>query len=121
MPLRSNLTKTIAYGHAIDSFTKAIRLKHDFATAYALQCISYTSLKRHEEAIASGSQAVAVDPQNAFAHFALGSAYFEKGKSGYRNALIEFNQANALGGSDLNESTKNAIQLRLTRIKKTIK
>jgi tetratricopeptide (TPR) repeat protein len=118
---KSKSARTIAYGQAIDNFSKAIRLKHDFATAYAFQSISYISLKKYEEALASGLQAVAVDPQNAIAHFALGSAYFEKGKSGYRQALNEFNQATTLVGSNLNEGMKNAIQQRLARIKKSLK
>lgn len=118
---RAKSAKTMGYAQAIDNFGKAIRLKHDFATAYALQSISYSSLKRYEEAVASGLQAVAVDPQNAMAHFALGSAYFEKGKSGYRNALNELNQAISLGGSELSESIRGAIQIRLTRIRKTLK
>lgn len=118
---RVNSVKKMAYVLAIDQFAKAIRLKHDFASAYALQSLSYTSLKRDDEALASGLQAVAVDPQNAMAHFALGSAYFEKGKSGYRKALSELNQAISLGGSDLNQSTRNTIQMQLARIKRTIK
>jgi TPR repeat/PEGA domain len=117
----SKSARTIAYGQAIDNFTKAIGLKHDFATAYAFQSLSYISLKRYEEAIASGLQGVAVDPQNAIAHFALGSAYFEKGKSGYRQALNEFNQATTLAGSSLNENMKNAMQQRLVLIKKSLK
>jgi tetratricopeptide (TPR) repeat protein len=118
---RAKSAKTIAYGQAIDSFIKAIRLKQDFATAYALQCISYASLKRDEEAIAIGLQAVAVGPQNALAHFALGFAYFEKGKSGYRGSLDELNRSLALGGPELSDGIRSSIQQLLLTIKKTIK
>lgn len=118
---RAKSAKAIAYGLAIDSFTKAIRSKSDFATAYALQCISLTSLKRHQEAIASGLQAVAVGPKNAYAHFALGSAYFEKGKSDYRNSLNELNLAIALGETELTAGARSTIQQMLLKIKKSIK
>jgi len=118
---RAKSAKQIAYGLAIDSFTKAIRLKQNFAAAYALQSLSYTSIKRQEEALASGLQGVAVAPQNALAHFALGSAYFEKGKSGYRSSLDELNRALALDGSELSDGNKRSIQQLLIKIKKTIK
>lgn len=98
-----------------------ITLKHDFATAYALKSIIYSQLKKGEDSIAVALQAVAVDPGSAYAHYALGYAYFEKGKSGYRNSLNEFNQVIALGGTDLDEAMKSAMQLRLTRIRQTLK
>lgn len=118
---RSKSAKLAAYAQALENFTKAISLKHDFATAYALKSMTYSQLKNDENAIAAGLQAVAVDPQSAYAHYALGYAYFEKGKSGYRNSLTEFNQAIALGGTDLDEAMKSTVQVRLTRIKQTLK
>lgn len=118
---RSKSAKVSHYTQALENFTRAITLKHDFATAYALKSLIYGQLKKEEESLATGLQAVAVDPQNAYAHFALGSAYFEKGKSGYRNALAEFNRAIALGGNELDGVPRSSIQLRLTRIKQTLK
>jgi tetratricopeptide (TPR) repeat protein len=118
---RSKSARVAGYTQALENFTKAISLKHDFATAYALKSIIYTQMKKYEDSTAAGLQAVAVDPQSAYAHYALGYAYFEKGKSGYRNSLKEFNQAIGLGGTDLDEAMKSAIQLRLTRIKQALK
>jgi hypothetical protein len=118
---RAKSAKLAGYNLALDNFTRAITLKHDFASAYASKSMVYSQLKQDEESIANGLQAVAVDPQSAYAHFALGYAYFEKGKSGYRNSLSEFNRAIALGGTELNEAVNNAMQLRLARIKKTLK
>jgi hypothetical protein len=118
---RAKSMKIAGSSQALENFTKAISLKHDFAVAYALKSIIYSQLKKDEDSIATALQAVAVDPQNASAHFALGYAYFEKGKSQYRGALTEFNKAIALGGTELNEGMKNAIQLRIIRIKKTLK
>lgn len=113
--------KTVKYGQGIESFSKAISLKHDFARAYELRSISYGALRRYEESIASGLQAVAIDPQSAYAHFALGLAYFLKGKSAYRNALSEFNQAITLDSGELDEGIKSSIQQRLVIIKKSVK
>jgi len=118
---RSKSVKVAAYTQALENFTKAISLKHDFATAYALKSIIYSQLKKDEESIAVALQAVAVDPRSAYAHYALGYAYFEKGKSGYRNSLNEFSQAIALGGTDLDDAMRSAMQLRMTRIKQTLK
>lgn len=118
---RSKSARVAGYTQALENFNKAISLKHDFATAYALKSLIYSQLKKYEDSISAGLQAVAVDPKSAYAHFALGYAYFEKGKSGYRNSLNEFNQAITLGGIDLNETMKNAMQVRLTRIKQTLK
>ncbi|HKO98597.1 MAG TPA: PEGA domain-containing protein [Pyrinomonadaceae bacterium] len=113
--------KTVKYGQGIENFSKAISLKHDFARAFALRSISYGALKQYEESIRSGLQAVAIDPQSAFAHFALGHAYFQKGKSSYRNALSKFNEALTLDGGELDEGIKSSIQQRLVIIKKSVK
>jgi tetratricopeptide (TPR) repeat protein len=109
------------YEESIDSFTKAISLKHDFSRAYALRAISYAILKSYEEAAASGLQAIALDPKSAYAHFALGFAYFQKGKSAYRKSREEFNRALALDGVELDDVTKRSIQEWLAQIKKAIK
>lgn len=118
---RGNDARKNVYGQAMESLTKAISLKHDFATAYALQSIINSLLKKREEAIANGLQAVAVDPQSAYAHFALGFAYFQKGKSGYRNSRDEYNRALSLGGAELDEAAKNSIQQQLAIIGRAIK
>lgn len=113
--------KALKYGLAIESFSKAITLKHDFARAYASRALAYALLNRHEQSAASGLQAITVDPQSAFAHFALGVAYFQKGKSAYRSARDEFNRALALDGVELDDQVRASIQQRLAVIKKAIK
>ena len=113
--------RTQKFGLAIESFTKAINLKHDFSRAYASKAIAFAILKRHEESTASGLQAIAVEPQSAFAHYALGFAYFQKGKSTYRNARDEFNRALALDNDELEDSVRASIQQSLAVIKKAIK
>lgn len=113
--------KEVKYTQAISYFTKAIELKHDFIRAYALRSIAYGFIKRYEEAVASGLQAVTLDPQSAFARFALGFAYFQKGKSSYRNALNEYSQALSLGSTELDDATRADIQQKLAVIRRVVK
>ncbi len=114
--------KLAKYGQAIDGFTKAFSLKQDFSRAYALRAIAYAYMKKHTEATSSGLQAITIDPKSAYAHFALGFAYFQKGgKPAYRSAKDEFERALALDGSQLDQATKNSIQERLAIIHKSIK
>lgn len=115
-------SKAIQYQLAIDNFTRAIGLKHDFTRAYALRCIAYAVIKKHAEAASSGLQAITIDPNSAYAHFALGFAYFQKGgKTAYRNSKDEFDRALSLGGSELDQGTKGSIQERLAIIHRSIK
>lgn len=115
-------TKMAKYGQGIDGFTKALSLKHDFTRAYALRAIAYAYMKNYTEAAASGLQAITIDPKSAYAHFALGFAYFQKGgKTAYRSAKDEFERALALDGAELDQGTKNSIQERLAIIHRSIK
>jgi tetratricopeptide (TPR) repeat protein len=114
--------KMAKYGQAIDGFTKALSLKHDFARAYALRAIAYAYMKNYTESAASGLQAITIDPKSAYAHFALGFAYFQKGgKTAYRSAKDEFERALALDGTELDQGAKNSIQERLAIIHRSIK
>jgi tetratricopeptide (TPR) repeat protein len=115
-------SKSMKYGEAIIAFTKAIDRKHDFSRAYALRAIAYAYMKNHPEASASGLQAVTIDPKSAYAHFALGFAYFQKGgKANYRSAKDEFERALSLDGGELDQGTKNSIQEGLAIIQRKIK
>ncbi len=112
--------RRVKYALAIDSFNKAINLKRDFSRAFALRSLAYAELKQHQESTGSGLQAVALDPQDAYAHFALGFAYFRKGKSGYKNARSEFERAQALASTGLSEPTRGLIQRRQIEIAKVM-
>jgi tetratricopeptide (TPR) repeat protein len=115
-------SKSMKYGEAINSFTKAIELKRDFSRAYALRAIAYAYMKNYPESTASGLQAITIDPTSAYAHFALGFAYFQKGgKAAYRSARDEFERALALDGVELDQGTKSSIQERLAIIQRKIK
>lgn len=117
----SKSPKALKYGQAIASFNKAIEAKPDFARAYALHSLSNAVMRRYEEAIASGRRAAALEPQSAYAHFALGFAYFQRGKPGYVNALSAYERALALGGSELDAATRASIQRQLAVIRKALK
>lgn len=117
---KAKAPKLAGYQAAIDKFTKAISVKPDFFQAYALRCLSYAVLNMHQEAIANGQQAVAMKPQSAYSHFALGFAYYQKGKPEYRNALNEFERALSLKEDELDEATKISIQEKLARVKKSL-
>jgi tetratricopeptide (TPR) repeat protein len=112
--------KKTQYKAGIEKFNKALNVKPDFFQAYMMLCISYGVLNMHQEAIYNGQQAVAMKPQSAYAHFALGFAYYQKGKPEYRNALSEFERALSLTEDELDEGTKSVVQQRLARIKKSL-
>jgi hypothetical protein len=115
-------SKSVKYGEAINSFTKAIDLKRDFSWAYALRAIAYAYLKNYPESISSGLQAITIDPKSAYCHFALGYAHFQKGgKAAYRSARDEFERALALDGAELDQGTKSSIQEWLAIIQRKIK
>lgn len=116
----AKIPKSRYYQAAIDKFTQTIKVKPDFSRAYMLRCISYAVLNRHQESLADGQQAVAMRPQSAYAHFALGFAYYQKGRTEYQNSMREFDLALSLTDDALNEGTKNEIQRKLVKIKKTL-
>lgn len=112
--------KRAKYALAIGIFDKAIYLKADLARAFALRSLSYAELKLHAESTGSGLQAVALDPQDEFAHFALGFAYFRKGKSEYKKARNEFERARVLEASEMNSPMRGLIQRRRLEIAKVM-
>jgi tetratricopeptide (TPR) repeat protein len=117
-------TKGIYYQRAIDGLSKAVNLKPDFSTAYALRSIAYAILNQHPEAIASGRQAVDLNPDSAYARYALGFAYYQKGydkdKREYRYALNEFDEALILKEDELDEGTKESIRQKIFLMRRAL-
>jgi tetratricopeptide (TPR) repeat protein len=117
-------TKNIYYQRAIEGLSKAINLKPNFPAAYALRCIAYAVINRHLESIPSGQQAVALKPDSAYTHYALGFAYFQKGyhkdKQEYRNALEEFDKALTYKEDELDEGTKESIRQKLFLMRRAL-
>ncbi len=116
--------KAARYERAVDNFTKAITLDPAFLQAYELRCIAYAVVNRHQESVASGQQAVALKPTSAYAHYALGFAYYQfgvdKDKKQYRNAINEFNLALTLTDDTLDSSTLDGVRQKLAVMKKAL-
>ena len=116
--------KAVRYERAIDNFTRAITVNPAFLQAYELRCLAYAVINRHQEAIASGQQAVALKPTSAYAHYALGFAYYQfgldKDKKQYRNAMNEFNLALTLKDDALDPPTLESVRQKLAAMKKSL-
>lgn len=108
------------YQEAIGKFTTAIEVKRDFFHAYALRSFAYATINMPNEAVSDGLLAVAMKPQSAYGHFALGFAYFQKGKSEYRNALRNFEDALNLKEDELDEATRLSVQQKVMVVKKSL-
>ncbi|MDT5268214.1 MAG: hypothetical protein QOH49_400 [Acidobacteriota bacterium] len=116
--------KAARYERAVDNFTRAITLNPALVQAYELRCISYAVVNRHQESVASGQQAVALKPTSAYAHYALGFAYYQLGldkdKKQYRNAINEFNLALTFIDDALDPPTVGDVQQKLAVMKKAL-
>lgn len=116
--------KAAHYERAIDNFTKAITLNPAFLQAYELRCFAYAVMNRHREAVASGQQAVALKPTSAYAHYALGFAYYQLGankdKKEYHNAINEFNLALTLTDDRLDPQTLDGVRQKLAVMKRAL-
>jgi tetratricopeptide (TPR) repeat protein len=116
--------KAAHYGRAVEGFTKAITLDPAFRQAYELRCLAYAVVNRHQESVASGQQAVALKPTSAYAHYALGFAYYQLGadkdKKQYRNAINEFNLAITLTDDALDPTTVEGVRQKLAAMEKAL-
>jgi tetratricopeptide (TPR) repeat protein len=117
---KTKQARAAGYLEAISKFTRAIEMKRDFFHAYAQRCFAYATINMHNEAVSDGLLAVAMKPQSAYAHFALGFAYFQKGKSEYRNALRNFEDALTLKEDELDEATRLSVQQKVAVVKKSL-
>ena len=117
---RAKQARAGRYQEAIGKFTRAIEVKRDFFYAYALRCFAYATINMHNEAVSDGLLAVAMKPQSAYGHFALGFAYFQKGKPEYRNALRYFEDALNLKEDELDEATRLSVQQKVAVVKKSL-
>jgi tetratricopeptide (TPR) repeat protein len=106
------------YQQIIADLSQAIKNDSQFPYAYIERCIAYAKLGNHREAIADGRNAVALAPQSASAHYALGFAYYQRGKSEYANAQRELEQALVSKVDELNEVMRQLVEQWLGEIKK---
>jgi tetratricopeptide (TPR) repeat protein len=78
------------YGRAIADYTQTIKLKPEFADAYANRGLAYYHKKDYDRAILDFNQAIKLKPDYADAYFLRGNAYSDK--KDYDRAILDFNQ-----------------------------
>jgi tetratricopeptide (TPR) repeat protein len=79
------------YDKAIADYTEAIRLKPDFADAYANRAFAYGSLEQFDKAIADCNEAIRLQPDSAEAYKNRGGAYCNLRQ--YDKAIADCNEA----------------------------
>ena len=72
--------------------------KEKLATAYANRCLVHTQRKASDLAIADCTQAIAIEPGNAFAYAQRGEAYC--GKGDVKRCVADFDEAMRIDPSD---------------------
>ena len=79
------------YDKAIADYTEAIRLKPDFADAYANRAFAYGSLEQFDKAVADCNEAIRLQPDSAEAYKNRGGAYCNLKQ--YDKAIADCNEA----------------------------
>jgi tetratricopeptide (TPR) repeat protein len=102
--------KTSDYNAAIAKFNQALNLDPSLIRAYVFKSLSFAVLNKHKEAIGSAQQAIAVNPQSGYAQFALGFAYYQKGKSNYPMARTSLETATTTRVDPLDDGTRARAQ-----------
>lgn len=69
------------YENALHHLQEAIRLQPGFGAAYTGLCSILNDIGKPDEAIRAGETALAINPDDAFAHTNLANAYLAKGNS----------------------------------------
>jgi tetratricopeptide (TPR) repeat protein len=116
--------KSRLYQRAILNLTRVISLKPDTPRVRELLSLAYSAAERHQEAIEGGREAVAANPNSAYAHYVLGQAYYQLGaqkdKNEYRNAIAEFNVALTLPAEPLDPQTNSSVKEKIALMKKAL-
>jgi len=79
------------YGDAIISFTRAIKLRPDFAQAYVGRGAAYVDKGHYDRAIRDYTKAIQLSPHLAKAYDSRGVAYYHKGD--YERAIADHQKA----------------------------
>ncbi|MES2828454.1 MAG: tetratricopeptide repeat protein [Bacteroidota bacterium] len=86
------------YDKAIASFTEAIRLYPDYASAYNYRGYYYYINKEYVKSIADLNQAIKLDPKYGNAHYNLGVSYYYN--EDYTNSIGSFTEAIKISPTD---------------------
>ncbi|HEY9295057.1 MAG TPA: tetratricopeptide repeat protein [Phormidium sp.] len=78
------------YPEAVQRFTNAIDLNHEFSAAFSNRCLAYLQLREYESAIQDCTQATNLDSQNTESYLNRGLAYYKQGN--YQAAIADYNQ-----------------------------
>lgn len=78
------------YSEAVQDFTDAIDLKHDFSAAFSNRCLAYLQLAEYESAIQDCTEAVSLNSQNTESYLNRGLANYKQGN--YQGAIADYNQ-----------------------------
>ncbi|MCY4046693.1 MAG: tetratricopeptide repeat protein [Candidatus Dadabacteria bacterium] len=79
------------YEKAIESYTRAIKINPQYATAYINRGNCYFQIKDREKAISDYTGAIEIDPQHAMAYNNLGTCYFQIGEN--EKAISDYTRA----------------------------
>ncbi len=103
----------------IADLTQAIALDGDFAYYfYAERAIAFAKIGKMKEAIADGQQAVRLQPESAYAHYALGFVYYHAGKNEYPQARRELDAALRLEKDKLSPDQRRFVSELLAAIQR---
>jgi tetratricopeptide (TPR) repeat protein len=100
------------YFQAISKFTQSINLNPQSFYAYLMRCFANGVTRNYDQSIADGQQATRLRPNSSRAHYALGKAYFLKGKTTHAQAKSEWNIALSLS---LNDGGLSAVEQQQVR------
>jgi tetratricopeptide (TPR) repeat protein len=90
---RDKTLKRIKFDEIISNLTQAFILDGNLYHAFADRGLAYAKIGKHKEAIVDGQKAVALQPSSAYAHYALGFAYYQAGRNEYPKAKRELEDA----------------------------
>ena len=89
--LGEKLRNAKKYSEAIDEFSKAIKLKPNYADAYHVRGIAYAQLGKYDDAIRDYNKAIQINPKFAMTYLNRGNTYRDLKK--YGESPRDYNQA----------------------------
>jgi tetratricopeptide (TPR) repeat protein len=78
------------YPEAVQNFSDAINLNHDFSAAFGNRCLAYLQLREYKSAIEDCTESLKLNSQNIESYLNRGLAYYKKGN--YSDAIADYNQ-----------------------------